>query len=58
MDIDPRLFRPHEVPVLLGDSSKAQTILNWKPKTSFTELVKLMYNNDLQNLKILNGEKK
>ncbi len=56
VDIDPRLFRPHEVPVLLGDSSKAEKNLGWKPKTSFKELVKLMYEEDLQALKTSNGE--
>ena len=56
VDIDPRLFRPHEVPVLLGDSSKAEKNLGWKPKTSFKELVKLMYEEDLQTLKTSNGE--
>ena len=56
VDIDPRLFRPHEVPVLLGDSSKAEKNLGWKPKTSFKELVKLMYEEDLQTLKASNGE--
>ena len=57
VDIDPRLFRPHEVPVLLGDSSKAAKKLGWKPKTSFKQLVKLMYEEDLHTLKTSNGEK-
>ena len=51
VEIDPRLFRPHEVPVLLGDSSKATNVLGWEPKTSFTELVKIMYESDLEYLK-------
>jgi GDPmannose 4,6-dehydratase len=49
VEIDARLFRPHEVPFLQGDSSKAQRVLGWKPKVSFQELVKLMYQSDLKN---------
>lgn len=45
---DPRLLRPHEVPLLLGDSSKAKTALGWKPKTSFEDLVGMMYESDLK----------
>lgn len=44
--IDPRLFRPHEVPILLGDSSKAQRVLGWKPKTTFRSLAEMMYEAD------------
>ena len=45
--IDERLFRPHEVPHLEGDMSKASRALGWQPKTTFKELVKLMYEADL-----------
>lgn len=45
--IDNRLFRPHEVPVLLGDPSKAKKVLNWEPKVKFKDLVKIMYEADL-----------
>jgi GDPmannose 4,6-dehydratase len=48
VDIDTRLYRPHEVPFLQGDSSKAQKILGWKPKTSFDNLVDMMYQSDLK----------
>lgn len=51
VEIDPRLFRPHEVPLLLGDCSKAKNKLNWKPKIQFKELCKMMYNSDYNNLK-------
>ena len=44
--IDQKYFRPTEVELLLGDSSKAKTLLGWEPKISFDELVKLMVNND------------
>jgi GDPmannose 4,6-dehydratase len=46
--IDPKLFRPAEVDLLLGDSSLARNELGWQPKTSFFQLVKKMTNNDLQ----------
>lgn len=48
VEIDPRLFRPHEVPFLQGDSTKARNILGWKPKVSFQELVKMMYQYDFE----------
>jgi len=44
--IDPKYFRPSEVDVLLGDPTKANTILGWKPKTSFEELIKEMVEHD------------
>jgi len=45
---DPRLLRPHEVPYLLGDASKAKKFLQWTPKTSFENLVQMMYESDLR----------
>jgi GDPmannose 4,6-dehydratase len=45
---DERLLRPAEVPHLQGDSSKAQRVLGWKPRTSFTELVRMMVIADLE----------
>ena len=45
--IDPRLFRPKEVPLLLGDYSKAREKLGWEPKTDLQELAKMMYEADL-----------
>lgn len=47
--IDPRLYRPHEVPFLLGDSTKARNVLNWKPKVKFRELARMMYDSDYEN---------
>jgi GDPmannose 4,6-dehydratase len=46
LKIDTRLYRPHEVPILLGDSAKAQRILGWKPKTTFKDLAHMMYDAD------------
>jgi len=44
--IDEKYFRPAEVEQLLGDPTKANTVLGWKAKTTFNELVKLMVDND------------
>jgi GDPmannose 4,6-dehydratase len=49
IEIDPKYFRPAEVELLIGDSTKAKKILKWKPKTSFKDLVKLMVEEDLKN---------
>jgi len=51
VEIDQRLFRPHEVPLLLGDSSKAELILGWKPKYDMEKLAIEMYKRDLDSLK-------
>jgi GDPmannose 4,6-dehydratase len=46
--IDDRLKRPHEVPWLEGDSTKAREKLGWSPKTTFKSLARLMYESDLK----------
>ena len=48
---DPRFKRPAELYSLCGDSSKAKQILNWEPKTSFEDLVKMMVEADIERLK-------
>ncbi|MEI6568830.1 MAG: GDP-mannose 4,6-dehydratase, partial [Verrucomicrobiota bacterium] len=48
---DPRYLRPSEVDLLVGDASKAQRQLGWKPKTTFKALVKLMVEADIELLK-------
>jgi GDPmannose 4,6-dehydratase len=48
VEIDPLYFRPTEVDYLLGDSSKAQAALGWKPKTSFRQLVRMMVDADVK----------
>lgn len=45
---DPRHLRPSEVDLLLADPSRAKRELNWKPKVSFRELVRLMVDSDLE----------
>jgi GDPmannose 4,6-dehydratase len=44
--IDEKYFRPAEVDKLLGDSTKARTLLGWTPKIQFDELVRLMVDSD------------
>lgn len=51
LSIDPVYFRPTEVELLIGDATKAQTKLDWKPEYSFDELVKDMMTSDLQLFK-------
>lgn len=48
VEVDEKYFRPAEVEQLLGDATKAQTLLGWNPrKTSFEDLVKIMVEHDL-----------
>jgi GDPmannose 4,6-dehydratase len=49
VQIDEKFYRPAEVDLLLGDSTKARQELGWQPKTSFKQLVRKMVLNDLAN---------
>lgn len=49
--IDPRYFRPTEVDLLIGDSTKARTKLNWEPKYDLPALVKDMVWSDIKLMK-------
>jgi GDPmannose 4,6-dehydratase len=51
VEVDPKLVRPAEVDVLLGDPSYAQKKLGWKPEVSFEELIKMMVNADIERCK-------
>ena len=46
-----KYFRPNEVDYLLGDSSKAREVLNWKPSVDFKGLVKIMVEHDINEAK-------
>ncbi|MGI8639526.1 MAG: GDP-mannose 4,6-dehydratase [Pyrinomonadaceae bacterium] len=46
--IDEKHYRPAEVDMLIGDSTKARQILNWQPEYTFSELVKEMVEKDLE----------
>lgn len=48
IEINPDLFRPREVNVLLGDATKAREELNWKPKTDLDGLVKIMVEEEMK----------
>ena len=48
IEIDPELYRPSEVELLKGDSSKAKRILNWEPKISFDKLIEDMVTSDIE----------
>jgi GDPmannose 4,6-dehydratase len=50
VQVDPKLVRPAEVDVLLGDSSQARKKLGWQPEVSFKELVTMMVKADLDRL--------
>ena len=46
VSVDPKYFRPTEVDLLLGDSSKAKKVLGWQPKVDFKQLAKMMTDAD------------
>ena len=50
VQVDARLFRPAEVDQLIGDASKAQRVLGWRPRVSFPELVRMMVEADLERV--------
>ena len=52
VEVDPKYFRPAEVEQLLGNPTKARTVLGWNPcKTPFPELVKIMVRHDMAKVK-------
>ncbi len=54
VEVDPKYFRPAEVEQLLGDPTKAKTLLGWNPRqTSFEELVHIMAEHDMKFVKKL-----
>lgn len=58
VEVDSRYFRPAEVDELLGDPTKAKTRLGWQPKIGFQELVKMMVDYDMEDIrKIVEGDK-
>jgi len=57
VEIDPRYYRPTEVDVLLGDSTKARKALKWQPKVTFKEIARMMVDSDMilaENEKLIN----
>ena len=51
VEFDKRYLRPAEVDLLIGDASKAKKQLGWQPKTTFKDLVKIMVDADIVELK-------
>jgi len=51
VEINPAFFRPAEVDLLIGDATKAETELGWKPRVGFPELVAMMVDADLADLR-------
>jgi GDPmannose 4,6-dehydratase len=52
VEIDESILRPTDIDELLGDNSKAKSLLKWKPKLSFKDLVKEMVQHDLEYFKL------
>lgn len=48
--VNPSYYRPTEVDLLIGDYSKAKTLLGWEPKTKFNELIRIMIKSDLEKV--------
>jgi len=51
VEVDPRYYRPTEVELLIGDATKAKNKLGWVPKTTFSELAKMMARADFEKVK-------
>jgi len=50
MRINPRFYRPAEVELLIGDASRAGSVLGWKPRTSLEQLCQMMVEADLRRV--------
>ena len=48
VEVDPKYLRPSEVDVLQGDATKAQKLLGWKPKVTFSALARMMTDADMK----------
>ncbi|MEY8200780.1 MAG: GDP-mannose 4,6-dehydratase, partial [Colwellia sp.] len=52
VQINPKFYRPAEVELLIGDYSKAETALGWKPQTDLKTLCAMMVKSDLEKVKM------
>ena len=50
VEVDPKYFRPSEVEVLCGDSSKAKELIGWEPEVTFQKLVSIMVRSDVEKI--------
>ncbi len=48
LKIDPNFYRPAEVDLLIGDATKAEKELNWRPEMQLSELVEVMVKADIE----------
>jgi GDPmannose 4,6-dehydratase len=48
LEVDPNFYRPAEVDLLVGDNTKAKTLLGWQPKVSLEDLVASMVLADIE----------
>ncbi len=55
--IDPAFLRPAEVDLLIGNPAQAKAALGWKPRYSFRELIRLMFEEDMKSLQTQRGSK-
>lgn len=51
VEIDPKFYRPEEKTILCGEASKAKSLLDWKPQTTFDQLVEMMMKADIELFK-------
>lgn len=56
VDVNPRYFRPAEVELLWGDSTKAEKELGWERKVSFKGLVSMMVDSDMKEIAGMSSE--
>jgi GDPmannose 4,6-dehydratase len=56
VEVNAAYFRPSEVDLLIGDASKSRKILNWTPKTTFSQLVEIMAKADIEYVKNRSNE--
>ena len=49
IEVNPKFYRPLDVAELVGDPSKAKSLLKWVPKTSFEQLIEIMINYDFNH---------
>jgi GDPmannose 4,6-dehydratase len=54
---DPVLFRPAEIESVCGDASKARRVLGWQPRVTFSELVRMMADDDLDRLRTVEQQR-
>lgn len=50
VEVSPDFYRPAEVDLLIGNPQKAETVLGWKPKVKFNELVEIMVKRDIERV--------